>query len=285
MIVCGPSRAGKTDAVTQCLANLEPVTTVDGQIIEPKSDLIYSPTVFTQSALAREFLRGLGYPASRKMTADMAWSKVEDRLVPAGLTHLAIDEIEYAFKPSSVGRHSYQNEKVKIQGALSRFLDHRIWPLPLVLIGLRNIVDEYAHNDFTFMRERSDFIEIKAMVVDDRGEHGRLQRGVRTLCDVAGIGWDLHDPDYLFGRLIHAAGRARGVAIHLAKAAVSEAVTTGADHLQISHFRDVYSRKAKASVAENPFVASNWSNLDAAKLGETLDENLMGQMRKMNHAR
>lgn len=218
------------------------------------------------------------------MTSDMAWAKVDDRLAPAGLTHLAVDEAQYSFTPSSVGRASYQSERIKIQGAFSRLLDHPMWPLPLVLIGLPVLIHEYANNDFTFMRERSDFIEIKSMSVDDLSEHRRLQRGIRALCDVAGINWNLHDTDHLFGRLIHAAGRARGIAIHLAKEAVLEAVQQGAEALQITHFRDVYALKTGSPVAANPFVSPDWSQIVQNKIPLARDEGVISRIRTLKNA-
>lgn len=283
LIITGNSRVGKTDAVTQAFSNLEPVVTVDGTLIQPKTDLISAPTIFTQASLAREFLRGLGYPATRKMTSDMAWPKVDDRLAQTQFTHLAIDEAQYAFAPSSVGRASFQNERIKIQGALARILDHPIWPLPLVLVGLPNLRDEYTHDDFAFMRERSDFLEIGIMGVDNRKEHIRLQRGIRALCEVAEIGWDLHEGDYFFERLIHASSQARGIAIYLAKEAVLDAVRAGQNSLMIANFRDVYSSKAGVEQAANPFASPDWATIAPKQL--SVDVSILSQVRKIKNAR
>lgn len=283
LVITGNSRVGKTDAVTQAFSNLEPVTTVDGRLIEPKTDLIFAPTIFTQAALAREVLRGLGYPATRKMTSDMAWPKVDERLAPSQFTHLAVDEAQYALAPSSVGRASFQNERIKIQGAFSRLLDHPIWPLPLVLIGLPVLREEYAHADFTFMRERSDFLEIDIMGIDSRREHGRLQRGIRALCELAEIGWDLHEGDQLFERLIHASSQARGIAIYLAKEAVIDAVRSGQQNLLIANFRDVYARKTGADAGDNPFASPEWANIDPKQL--STDGGILSQVRKFRNAR
>lgn len=285
VVVTGPSRAGKSDGVDQCLECLEPVTTVDRQVLMPRFDRISAPTVFTQPAMAREFLRGMGYPATRKMTSDMAWTKVEDRLAQARFTHMAVDEVQYAFSPSTLGRHSFEVEKVTAQGAFTRLLDHPIWPLPLVLIGLPAVADEYSHADLTFIRERSDFIQIKAMSIDDKAEHGRLKRGIAALCDQAEIGWTPHDSDYLFGRLIHAAGRARGLAIYLAKSAICEAVRQGSRDLQLSHFRDTYTIKVGRLTAPNPFSASNWADVDPTQLSVSPEINIVGHMKKIHHAR
>jgi len=285
VIVSGPSRAGKSDGVDQCLECLDPVTTVDGQVLMPRFDRISAPTVFTQAAMAREFLRGMGYPATRKMTSDIAWTKVEDRLPQARFTHMAVDEVQYSFSPSTLGRHSFQVEKIKAQGAFTRLLDHPIWPLPLVLIGLPAVADEYSHSDLTFIRERSDFLEIKAMSIDDKAEHGRLKRGITALCDQAEIGWTLHDCDYLFGRLIHAAGRARGLAIYLAKSAICEAVKQDSRDLQLSHFRDTYATKVGRLTAPNPFSAANWADVDLTELSVAPEINILSHMKKMHHAR
>ncbi|MDP2781334.1 TniB family NTP-binding protein [Devosia sp.] len=271
IIVTGQHYSGKTDLVAQCLEAVEPVESVDGQAIEPNSRMIEAPNVFTQSSMARAILAVMGYPLTRKMTTDLAWSKVSDRLDKAAVTQLAIDNWQWSFSPSRAGKFSRDVEKRQIQAAFCNMLDHSVWPLPLVLIGLPEVMSELAMEGMHHIKDRCDVINIGRMR-NDAGEYASLLDGIGKLCQTAGLQLQLHMDDLPMQRLAHAADDARGVAITIAKLAVLQAVRNGSSRLEIEHFGAVYASTASSHDDQrNPFVSDTWATVDTSGIGSNPD--------------
>lgn len=264
IIVTGQHYSGKSDLVAQCLEAVQSVESVDGQTIEPNTRMIEAPNVFTQSSMARAILAVMGYPLTRKMTPDLAWSKVSDRLDKAELTHLAIDNWHWSFSPSRAGKLSRDVEKRQIQAAFCNLLDHPVWPLPLVLIGLPEVTAELAVDGMQHIKDRCDIINIGRMQ-NNASEYAGLLDGIEKLCETARLQLHLHVDDLPMQRLAHAADDSRGVAITIAKLAVLHAVRNGASRLEIQHFKAVYANTANLHDDErNPFVSETWGKIDTS---------------------
>lgn len=283
IIVTGHHYCGKSDLVAQCLEAIEPITAGDGQTIEPNTRHIDAPHIFTQASQARAIMAVMGYPLTRKMTPDVAWSRLSDRLPLAAITQLAVDNWQWSFVPSQVGQASKEAEKRKIQAAYCNLLDHPVWPLPLILIGLPEVETELAAVGMEHIKDRCDVVRI-GRLGDAATEHNHLLIGIKALCEEARLELNFVESDHVIGRLIHASDEARGVAITLAKLAVLYAVRSASNRLEIQHFRDVYASTAGCRPPElNPFIAENWRDIDTSGAGTKVD--LMSDLMAMNSSK
>src|SRR5690606_25217566 len=135
----------------------------------------------------------------------------------------------------------------------------------------------------SFFRERCDLIEIAALRIDDKQEHARLAEGIGLLCEQAKLSLNLHSTDNAFGRLIHAAGGQRALAIMTATLAVLHAARSGSSRLELSHFRAVYEEHTGSSDPNaNPFVAESWHTVETQGLARTVTMSITEQLRNMN---
>lgn len=280
IIVTGDHHCGCSDLVQQCVEALEPVKAGDGQSVEPNPRIIDAPFVFTQSSQARAISAALGYGMTRRMTADLAWERVSERLPKAKVTPLVIDNWHWSFTPAQVGQRKYEAEKCKIQAAYVSLLEHAVSPLALVLVARTEVIAQLKLPGMEHIGDRCDTIAIGRMANDDQ-EHVRLRKGLLDLCTEAGLELTLHDQDSPLQRLIHAADHARGLAIVLCKMAVLHAVRSGASRLELGHLKEVYASTMNASVDDaNPFVAEDWTNIDTS--AATTNLTVTQQMRRLN---
>ena len=280
IIVLGQHHSGKSDLVAQCLEAVEPVEASDGTLVPPNTRFIEAPYVFTQSSMARAILAVMGYPLTRKMTPDLAWSKVSDRLDKAAVTQLAVDNWHWSFSPSRAGKSSRATEKRQIQAAFSSLLDHPGWPLPLILIGLPEISDELSEECMQHIKDRSDIVTIGRMQNHAR-EYASLMDGICRLCEMAGLQLNLPADDLPMQRLAHAADHSRGLAITMAKLAVLHAVRNSSSRLELQHFKTVYASMANVFDANaNPFVSDTWTSVDTSKIGS--NASVLQSMIEMN---
>jgi hypothetical protein len=269
ILVTGGSRAGKSFAVKQALAELMPLQTVDGQTIKPNPIFVECSSIFDPAGLGSQILHKIGYPATREFSASVAWQKVRKHLAAAQPAPLVIDEYQYSFYPTGVGIKRLDSVRVSIQGLFRSLLDIAAWPTPIVLIGTQGVLEMLEKPEVFHVREKiRDVVRIEP-VTRTQKNLDQLQEALKAYCEVAKITYDL-DTD-LFFRLIHACSSARGLIFDLLKDVVVSAWQTDDKRLVMKHFADAYRSHTGAHDNANPFLEIQWHNTNPNLLLEAID--------------
>lgn len=263
ILLTGQPRVGKTELAENAANGLLDIATAAGDIVTPKHFTVECPSIFTHGLLFNEVLVRMGY-VSRPLPRTAAWTRIEQKLSVYRSTLLILDECQNAFRPTGVGKKRINNVNLETAGVLRRLLDHPDWPLPLLLVGLPEMINVLLQEDMAPLRERIDIIELKPMK-DTLDEATLLLGAIQNYCRLATVEYGIAESDF-YRRLIHASGHARGLAIQLAKDAVVNAWRGVAKRLTVNDFTICYRNSTGAADVENPFVVTNWNQTDRSRL-------------------
>lgn len=269
ILLTGGSRAGKSYALRQALAELEPIETVDGQTIAPKPLLVECSSIFDPAGLASQILHEIGYPASREFPTAVGWQKVRKHIVAYRPTVLVIEEYQYSFVPTGVGAKRMDTVRANIQGLFRSLLDVPGWATPIAFVGTQSCIEHLEKPEVFHVREKiRDIIRI-APVTTTTENLEQLREALETYVGIARIEWEVDDD--LFQRLIHACSGARGLILDFLKDVVVAAARSDDKRLLMKHFTDAYRDHTGCHMSGNPFVETNWLNTNPNRLLEAVD--------------
>lgn len=260
LVVVGQFRGGKSRAVENGIARLKELDTPEGPLV-PRPLRINAPEHFTIEALGRAVLGRLKLTPARALGPSMTVERMHSRIIRNKPTILHIDEAQRMLTPERVAQHRREEEQVKIFGQLRALIDLDEWPLPLVMSGTPELAKALERDNLGFFREVAEIIAIAPMRVGNKGDREDLEDALAAAAEKVGMtvavaGDDFHD------RLIHAAGRARGLAFDICHEAILLAASDGRKAVTIDDFIAFYARKAGCLRAANPFAASDWHRID-----------------------
>jgi hypothetical protein len=269
LLVTGLSRAGKSHAVKQALAELDPIQTVDGQVIPAKPIIVECSSIFDPAELGSHILHKVGYPA-RDFSAPVAWGKVRRHLPLAKPAPLVIEEYQYTFAPTGVGPKRVDAVRNSIQGLFRSLLDLPAWPTPIVFVGTQSVLKLLEHPDVKHVREKIKTVIRIAPVTRSKRDLAQLREAIDVYCDTANVRFSIPEEDFL-PRLIHSCCSARGLVLDLMKDTVIDAWKGGSGELVMKHFADRYRLHTGAHDHANPFIETAWHNTNPDLLLEAVD--------------
>ncbi|MCR6633490.1 ATP-binding protein [Devosia sp.] len=269
ILVTGSSRAGKSFAVGQALAELEPIQTVEGEVLTPNPIFVECSSFFDPAGLGSQILHQIGYPATREFPANIAWERVRKHLANARPAPLVIDEYQYSFQPTGVGEKRMDTVRANIQGLFRSLLDVPSWPTPLILIGTQSVLEMLEKPEVFHVREKIRDIVRIAPVTRGTANVNQLMEALTAYCDLGQVTYQL-ESDVLL-RLIHACSGARGLILDFLKDVVVAAARSDNRLLVTKHFADIYRNHTGAHDHGNPFIEIQWGNTNPNLLLEAVD--------------
>jgi hypothetical protein len=271
ILLIGPSRAGKTTAVEQALAEMDAIVLPGGKVIEPAPISVECLPDFTPEGLWRQLLWELRFPTNRALYPNQLFQRVAQRLPMVRPTAVLIDEYANTFKPSKVGPKRITDVRVAIQGSLRSLMDDPMWPVPLIMIGTEAILDYLPNPEFKHVREKiEETISIDLMEQGSQAEIHRLHEVLENHCGHANLAVPFTPADEFWRRLMHACDLRRGLALDLILEVVLDAWRAG-ETLEQRHFAKRYQLHTGAGLEANPFLATAWHLTDPSKFFEAAE--------------
>ncbi len=209
------------------------------------------PAPCTLKTLGREVLRALGYPLARELAENIIWARIQELLPVAGVLVIHFDETHNLTDNANVVQMDNIRKTFKMLMVSS-------WPVGLIISGLPSLIPEMRKIDE--IRRRGQFVSVPLLTMPDDNEIGRRHRQrPRRGCRLT-IGAE--DAGVIAPRLIHASLRRFGIAIELIHEAIELAMLEKKP-LSIEHFATAFVDRTGSGALMNPFVASNWAEIDA----------------------
>jgi len=262
LVVVGPSRSGKTRAVSSGIARLKPLTVAQGTTITPLPLQVKAPEHFTIESLGRAMLGRLKLMPARSLGPSRTVERLHTRIQLKRPTIVHIDEAQRMLTPDRVAQHRRNEEHVKIFGQLRALVDLDGWPIPLVLSGTTELTGILERVDLSFFREIADVIVMTPMMVGRQSDRDDLDDALAGAAEKVGMEVDLEGCEDFFDRLILASNHARGLAFDICHEAILLAAEARRKAVTLEDFETFYARKAGCLRAANPFVATDWHRID-----------------------
>ncbi|MBN9335189.1 ATP-binding protein [Devosia sp.] len=272
VLVTADTRFGKTTVVQQVVNGLSELEAIDGTSIDPNSFYYECPSTFTNRLMLNGLLMGIhgGESTKRPLTTDAAYMRVQQELPVFRPTMAIIDEFQYAIHPA-VGAAKMSDSVLGSVGIVRNLLNHAAWPLPVVVVGMPELIPHLEKEQHRFLGEKLIPVELAPMKLDDPAEEALLEQALLGYCAAAGIGNAIVDKHF-YQRLIHATNRARGLAFELMQVAVLNAWREGRIVLTEHDFAHRYFVSTRAIDAQNPFIVAQWRETDRSRLMRSEEE-------------
>lgn len=221
----------------------------DGMLIS-----VTAPSPCTLRLLGMSVLAALGYETARELKENVVWDLVHHQLELRGVRFLHIDELQHVLQSRN------QLEITKVQDTLKGLMQHRQWPVWLILSGRPNIAAMLSSDEQVWRRNRNVVFEDLTLERD-----AGLVRRLITVYGMEKGGLDIGNlaTDEFIARLLHASILRFGIAIELIQDAVRHALLLEATTLAVEHFAAAYASRTGCPPDRNIFlVAQDWHLID-----------------------
>lgn len=225
----------------------------------PNSDCmlisVTAPSPCTLRLLGMSVLAALGYETTRELKENVVWDLVHHQLELRGVRFLHIDELQHVLQSRN------QLEIAKVQDTLKGLMQHRQWPVWLILSGLPAVATMLSGDEQIWRRSRHVTFEdltlerdvslVRRLVAFYGAEKASLS--IESLAD-----------DEFIARLLHAAMYRFGVVIELVQDAIRHAVLLGSSALEVEHFAAAFAARTGCVPDRNVFTAGSldWHLID-----------------------
>lgn len=254
--VIGASGSGKSTLVARLLSTT-PGLVVDGA--DGRCDVISLriPSPATLKSVGRAILEALGFPLKRERTADAIWEMVRAFLRERQVLFLHLDEAQ------DIAGHQTEREKQAVINTLKTLMQHRHWPVGLILSGMPSLQQTLNMDGQLARRVTPIGIPRLSPLVDTPLVTHMLGFYTREAGVACPSGVPLED---LALRLVHAADREFGLLIEITIDALQVAMLAEAEALSTAHFATAFRRRAGCIDGLNPFVVEGYDRLEVRKL-------------------
>lgn len=250
LFVSGDAGTGKTASLER-LFRTHSILQPQGEQRSPLLRVIV-PAPCTLKTLGREVLRALGYPLARELAENIIWARIQELLPVAGVLVIHFDETHNLTDNANVVQMDNIRKTFKMLMVSS-------WPVGLIISGLPSLIPEMRKIDE--IRRRGQFVSVPLLTMPDDNE--MVAGIVSGLAEVVGLTIGAEDAGVIAPRLIHASLRRFGIAIELIHEAIELAMLEKKP-LSIEHFATAFVDRTGSGALMNPFVASNWAEIDCS---------------------
>lgn len=160
-------------------------------------------------------------------------------------------------------RHQTPKELNAVVSTLKSLLQHKSWPLGLILTGTVELKTLINHDPQLARRVYPiEFARLNILLDSDR-----ILKAVTRYAEAAGItaSSDTLSQD-LAARLAHAADREFGLMIEMIIASLEEAMAAGAEELALTHFTSMFRKRTGCVDGLNVFVADDFERIEVRRL-------------------
>lgn len=253
----GASGSGKSTAIARLLRTTPGLVLRDHD--QERCDVIslMVPSPATLKSVGRAILETLGYPLKRELTGDAIWELVRTHLRLRQVLFLHLDEAQ------DIARHQTPKEMQAVINTLKSLMQHKEWPVGLILSGMPGLRDILNHDPQ--LARRVFPIELPRL-----SPFGDIPPILDMLAFYAGeaglVPMDAHGAHDLAARLIHAADREFGLAIDMTVDGLDEALRAGDAALASRHFAKAFAYRSGCIPGLNPFIADDYTRIDVRRL-------------------
>ncbi|MCL6285738.1 TniB family NTP-binding protein [Ruegeria sp. 2012CJ41-6] len=253
----GASGCGKTTAAEQLFSS-QPDLVID-QPETSRLDVasLQVPSPATLKFVGQTTLMSLGFPLRRDRTAQTIWDMVKDHLRGRQTLFLHYDEAQ------DLSRHQTPKEMNAVVSTLKSLLQHKTWPVGLILTGTPELKKMINHDSQLARRVYPiEYPQLNAAL-----DTGRVCKLLSHYAEHADLPLDSETPlPDLAQRLIHAADREFGLLIEMLVSSLEEAMTANCDMIRINHFAAMFRKRTGCIDGLNPFIVEDFERIDPRKL-------------------
>lgn len=253
-MVLGESGAGKTTALVRAFSE-HPAFPGYG-IPDSGCQLISvgAPSPFNLKQLGLAILKELQYVPDYDLRENVVWQRVRTQLELQARLILHIDDGHDVLKESDA------DEIRKVRNTLKTLMVSFRWPMHLILSGLNELVP-FIQDDRQ-MRRRFKYVELSPISLPE--DVDLIGDAIRDYAKAAGLKVKIAKGDDLVGRLCHTGHNAFGLIFELLVEAIEVALTQRKKALSIECFADTYAARTLQAADQNPFIVSNWGDVDTS---------------------
>jgi len=253
----GASGSGKSRAIEELFKrHPDLVLPAPGQ---ERADVISFrvPSPATLKDVGMTALDALGYPLSRDRPAGIIWGLVREFLRKRQTLVLHIDEVQDLYTSNS------KTVQRNVINTLKSLMQHPDWPVSIILSGMPEVHEmlnfdpQLARRVYPFELRPKSFSRDEAMLRDMIKDYLSKAK-LRTSTDIV-------NEDFL-ARLLHSSAYQFGLIVEMIIAAIEEAVSSGADCVEIKHFAIAFRKRTGCYDGVNPFIARDFRDIDPRKL-------------------
>lgn len=215
---------------------------------------VTAPSPCTLRLLGMSVLAALGYETSRELKENVVWDLVHHQLELRNVHFLHIDELQHVLQSRN------QLEIAKVQDTLKGLMQHRRWPVWLILSGLPGVATMLSGDEQVWRRTRHVVFEDLTLERD-----AGLVRRLIAVYAVEKAGLEVGDlsTDEFIARLLHAAIFRFGIAIELIQDAARHALLLESRVLTLEHFAAAFAARTGCVPGSNIFTAAqDWHLID-----------------------
>lgn len=254
LTVVGESGAGKSRSLDRLFFKRAEFAGYGNQNADCMLISVTAPSPCTLRLLGMSVLAALGYETPRELKENVVWDLVHHQLELRGVCFLHIDELQHVHQSRN------QLEITKVQDTLKGLMQHRQWPVWLVLSGHPDIATMLSRDEQVWRRTRHVVFE-DLTLERDAGLARRLISVYGAEKASLAVG-GLADDEFV-ARLLHAAIFRFGIVIELIQDAIWHALLHDADTLGVEHFAAALASRTGCPPDRNIFlVAQDWHLID-----------------------
>ena len=253
----GASGSGKTTAAEHLFASQPDLVLHDPH--GPRRDVasFQVPSPATLKFVGQTVLETLGFELKRDKSAQIIWSMVKGHLEARRTLFLHIDEAQ------DLMRHQTPRELNAVVSTLKSLLQHKSWPVGLILTGTAELKTLINHDPQLARRVYPiEFARLNILLDSDR-----ILNAITRYADAAGIAVspDILNPE-IAARLAHAADREFGLMIEIIIASLEEAMKAGDEELSRGHFTSMFRKRTGCVDGLNVFIVDDFERIDVRRL-------------------
>lgn len=259
----GASGSGKTTAAEHLFTSQPDLVLHDPD--GPRLDLasLQVPSPATLKFVGQTALANLGFELQRDKSAQIIWSMVKGHLEARQTLFMHFDEAQ------DLIRHQTPKELNAVVSTLKSLLQHKSWPVGLILTGTAELKTLINHDPQLARRVYPiEFARLNALLDSDR-----IVKILKHYAELAGIdrSADILVPD-MAARLAHAADREFGLMIEMIIGALEEVMEAEATELGMAHFTAMFRKRTGCVDGLNVFVVDDFERIDVRRLLGREDE-------------
>lgn len=253
----GASGSGKTRAAEH-LFTTQPDLVLrhrDNSRLDVASFQVPSPA--TLKFVGQTVLETLGYELRRDRSAQIIWSMVKGHLKARRTMFLHIDEAQ------DLMRHQTPRELNAVVSTLKSLLQHKSWPVGLLLTGTAELRTLINHDPQLARR----VFPIECARLNILVDSDRILKAIAHYAWAAeiAVSADTLNPD-LAARLAHAADSEFGLMNEMIIQSLEEAMLMGDEEVRREHFTSMFRKRAGCVDGLNVFVADDFERIDVRRL-------------------
>lgn len=259
----GASGSGKTTAAEHLFATQPDLVLHDPD--GPRLDIasLQVPSPATLKFVGLTTLAAIGFRLQRDRTAQAIWDMAKDHLKARQTLFLHYDEAQ------DLARHQTPKELNSVVSTLKSLLQHKSWPVGLILTGTPELKTMINHDPQLARRLYPiEFPRLNAALDSNRAIK-TMQRFAQSVN--IPVAQELLSTD-LTARLIHAADREFGLMIEMLIAALEEAMADSCGELRMAHFTQMFRKRTGCVDGLNAFVVDDFERIDSRKLLDDGDQ-------------